>query len=178
MLPMYWIVQVKNKKRLYIIITILTIILLLSFSTFFQNLGRMTNKLDAYYNSYVNSGKKVNIFRILVLILPTILMATQYKELVQKNKKNEILYIYSFISMIIMIFSNKYLYFSRLYSYFGLVNILLIPELIYIIKKQIIILLIIYILYFTFGYIDIAKNIYDYRTNSGIVIKPINTLKE
>ncbi len=177
MLPMYWIVHIKNKKKLYFIISIIGIIFFIAFSPIIGKLGVLFNKLLSYQEQYESRELRVSVIRILVIVLPIFLMITQYKKIISKDPKLEIMFVYSFINMIFMLCSYKYLYISRLYPYFGLYDIILIPELIYLIKNQknrIIILLIIYILYFTFGYIDAGQGSHEYRTNNGMIVEPIS----
>ena len=183
MLPMYWLVQVKNKKKVCKYIIIIFIVIFIAFSTVMNFLGTLMNKLENYNEAY-NSDKSygVNIIRVLVIALPVILLVKQYEKIIKKDKKLEIMYIYSVMCMMIIICSYKYVHIARLSSYFLLQEILIIPELIYLIKKQknrIIILLLTYSLYFTYGYIDASKNLVEYRNyDDSVVIKPIILLEK
>lgn len=176
LLPMYWLVNIKNKKRLYICTLLITTVSFLTFNGLFKSLSGF-DRISGYYNSYNNMNLSVNIFRILVVTLPIILMGLNYNTMKKNNDKFEILYYFGFISMIVMIFSSKYLYFSRLYNYFGIINLLLIPEYIYSVKSQknrIIILIFVYFLYFLFGFNDQSKTLCEYKTQNNFIIKPIN----
>lgn len=176
LLPMYWLVNVKNKRRLYICTFLITSVSFLAFNSLFKSLSGF-DRISGYYNNYSNMNVGVNIFRILVISIPIILMGLNYKTMKKNNDKFEILYYFGFISMIIMIFSSKYLYFSRLYNYFGIINLLLIPEYIYSVKSQknrIILLILVYSLYLLFGFSDQSKTLYEYRTINNFIIKPIN----
>ncbi len=176
MLPMYWLVRIKNKKKLYLGMIIGGIIFYIAFSTIILKLSNVFVKLSGYYEGFINEGRGVKIIRIIVMSLPIILIATQYRKIIKRDKKLEIIYVYSFISMLLMMCSYKYVYIARLCIYFDMYELLIIPELIYLLNKQknrIIVLLLTCALYFIFGFVSESKGLAEYRTSGNKSIPAI-----
>lgn len=171
MLPIYWIVQIKNKKKLYYSIIIFAVIFSITFFIIIGVLGSNIVKFEGYYNAFYNGSYGVNIFRILVISLPVILIGLQYNKIIKGKEELEIIYFHSFLCMIFMICAYQYVIIARLCIYFYVYYIIMVPELIYLIKEQksrIFALVLIYCLYFIFGYINCGKQEYKNFKNDSI----------
>ena len=99
----------------------------------FENIVEGTRYED--YTSISKTDDGVNIFRVLVAMVPVALSFIYYKKL-KEDKENKYLVNFSILNLLILVLAMQSTIISRFTMYFELYNLLLYPKFLKVFKKE------------------------------------------
>ena len=136
MLPVYFIVNFKPFGKQMFIVIIIFVIVTMSLTPIlssFENIVEGTRYED--YTSISKTDDGVNIFRVLVAMVPVALSFIYYKKL-KEDKENKYLVNFSILNLLILVLAMQSTIISRFTMYFELYNLLLYPKFLKVFKKE------------------------------------------
>ena len=136
MIPVYFIVNFKPFGKKIIIIVVIIGIIAVFLQPVLQNLEVLTS--DTRYSGYMTVSKEddgVNIFRVLVAIVPVIISFIFYKKL-KDDKENRFLINFATLNFLVLFLAMQSTIIARLTIYFELYNLLLYPKIVKVFKKE------------------------------------------
>lgn len=136
MIPVYFIVNFKPfGKKMIIVAIVFTIIamLLTPILSSFENIVSGTRYED--YTSISKTDDGVNIFRVLVAMVPVALSLIYYNKL-KEDKENKYLINFSALNFLILLLATQSTIISRFTMYFELYNLLLYPKILRALNKN------------------------------------------
>ncbi len=150
-LPIYFVVRQRYLSKWFIPLFALALIIMANFQSaaiFFLADGIYGN----YLSDIAQGGYGVNPIRVIASFMPLILMIMYKKRLMEINISNLVFINFSIISGIIMLISLIYVYIARIDTFFGIVGVVIIPQLtkIFINNKKLMEMCI-FLFYFLFG---------------------------
>lgn len=136
MIPVYFIVNFKPFGKKIIIIAVTIGIISVFLQPLLQNLEVLT--FDTRYSGYMSISEDddgVNIFRVLVSVVPVILSFILYNKLAE-DKENKFLINFSTLNFLILFLAMQSTIIARLTIYFEIYNLLLYPKFVKVLKKE------------------------------------------
>ena len=141
MIPLMYLVTRKSwSKTINITLVILTLTVFALPNIWVYLIGFLEligqEKMANDYSQFNYSDDGINVMRILVAMVPVILSLLFYKNLKNNNVNIDILINMSLFYLLFLLFGTQLTVLARISSYFGIFNILLIPELASIFKGR------------------------------------------
>lgn len=151
MLPIYWLVRMKNRRRFLLILSIMAIMAFFSYDQIFSMIDSIKGNMDGTTSERIYAQNDVSIFRVAVSWAPVLLC--YFPTIVNpKNIKDKILINYTLVAAVLQTVSMNSTYLARFCTYTTAINILTIPSLMkyQIENNRIVLQILIYLLYFVY----------------------------
>ncbi len=150
-LPIYWLVTIKNKKLFVLFLSIVAVIAFFSYDQIFLMIDNLKGNINGNTSERLYAQNEVSLFRVAASWAP-VLLCYFPAAIRPENNKDRILINYTLLAAILQTVSMNSTYLARFCTYTTAVNILTIPALI---KYQddnnrFVLKFLIYVLYFIY----------------------------
>ena len=128
-LPLYWLVRIKNRKRFIVITLVIAVIAYFSYDNIFSLIDSIKGNVDRSVADRLYAQNSVNIFRVLVSWVPVLLCYFPVKIINTEDERDRILMNFAVVAAALQTVSMNSTYLARFCTYTTASNILVIPAL-------------------------------------------------
>jgi len=129
MLPMYWLVRMKNRKKFIFVLIIVAVFAFTSYDRIFDMIDTLKGNTDVSVSDKLYAQNSVNIFRVVVAWMPVFLCYFPTKIKKGISEKDTILMNYVYVAAVFQTVSMNSTYLARFCTFTTSTNILTIPTL-------------------------------------------------
>lgn len=130
LLPLYWLVRIKDRKKFIIIAVMLSVIAFFSYDRIFALIDQIKGNVNRSVADRIYAQNSVNFFRVLVSWAPVALCYFPKNVLEVENIRDAILFKFVFLAAALQTVSMNSTYLARFCTYTTATGILSIPALI------------------------------------------------